>query len=160
MTLVRVDNRLVHGQIIEAWLPYLGAKHLVVVNDALLHDALRQQIMSLAVPQRIQIHFIGLAQWWVHIERYATEGALFLLENIQDLQSCMLLYTAQTQLTKLPAIQINIGNVPHGFDKRTLMPSVSVTESEWRILEALAQKYMVDFRSLPSEKTRVLHELF
>lgn len=32
-SLVRVDSRLVHGQIIETWLPYLKASRIVVVND-------------------------------------------------------------------------------------------------------------------------------
>ena len=30
---VRIDNRLIHGQVIEAWLPYTGASVLVVAND-------------------------------------------------------------------------------------------------------------------------------
>ena len=49
----RVDNRLVHGQVIEAWLPYTGAKHLVVANDELATDLLRRQIVELAIPQRV-----------------------------------------------------------------------------------------------------------
>ena len=49
----RVDNRLVHGQVIEAWLPYTGAKHLVVANDELAGDVIRQQIIELAVPHRV-----------------------------------------------------------------------------------------------------------
>ena len=32
-TLIRVDSRLVHGQIIETWLPFLKATRIVVVND-------------------------------------------------------------------------------------------------------------------------------
>ena len=43
MTWFRVDNRLVHGQVIEGWLPHLAAKHLVVANDAFASDLLRQQ---------------------------------------------------------------------------------------------------------------------
>ena len=31
----RIDNRLVHGQVIEAWLPHIRAKTLVVANDDL-----------------------------------------------------------------------------------------------------------------------------
>ena len=36
----RVDNRLIHGQVIEGWLPYTGAAHLIVANDALAEDLL------------------------------------------------------------------------------------------------------------------------
>ena len=56
----RVDNRLIHGQVIEGWMPYTGARHLVVVNDELAGDFLRQQIMTLAVSRHIQVHFVRL----------------------------------------------------------------------------------------------------
>ncbi|MCX5823214.1 MAG: PTS sugar transporter subunit IIB [Deltaproteobacteria bacterium] len=31
---MRVDNRLVHGQILEAWVPFLKASCIVVADDA------------------------------------------------------------------------------------------------------------------------------
>ncbi|MBT8489617.1 MAG: PTS sugar transporter subunit IIB, partial [Deltaproteobacteria bacterium] len=31
VTFVRVDNRLIHGQILEAWVPFIGASRIVVV---------------------------------------------------------------------------------------------------------------------------------
>ena len=34
----RIDNRLVHGQVIAAWLPYLRARILMVANNELLED--------------------------------------------------------------------------------------------------------------------------
>ena len=34
----RVDNRLVHGQVIEGWLPYVAARHLIVANDARMKE--------------------------------------------------------------------------------------------------------------------------
>ena len=45
MPFVRVDNRLVHGQIIESWLPFTRARMILVVNDELAADYLRQEIM-------------------------------------------------------------------------------------------------------------------
>ena len=56
----RVDNRLIHGQVIEGWLPYTGAAHLIVANDALAEDLLRQQIMSLAIPHHVDVRFVPL----------------------------------------------------------------------------------------------------
>ena len=56
----RIDNRLVHGQVIEAWLPYLEAGRLLVVNDAIADDQLQQSIMSLAVPHKVKVEFLPL----------------------------------------------------------------------------------------------------
>ncbi len=60
MMWVRIDNRLVHGQIIETWLPYTHAKHIIVVNDAVARDDLQQQIMSLAIPQSVSCSFCSV----------------------------------------------------------------------------------------------------
>ncbi len=61
MAFVRVDNRLVHGQIIETWLPFTRARSIVVVNDELASDFLRQEIMSLAIPAGVHIEFVQVA---------------------------------------------------------------------------------------------------
>ncbi len=159
MTVLRVDNRLVHGQIIEAWLPYTGAECLIIINDALVHDALRQQIMSLAVPQRVQIFFISLVEFPTVLQRYASQRIFCLLESLQDLSVVMALYAVQSVTQPLPELVLNIGNVSHGVGRKNLSPSISVTDEEWRLLEELAQSYTLDFRSIPSEKHKDLHEL-
>ena len=38
LRLVRVDDRFIHGQILEAWIPYLGADGVVIINDRLSSD--------------------------------------------------------------------------------------------------------------------------
>ena len=55
MRFVRIDNRLVHGQVIETWLPHTRAGMIVVVNDELSGNMLRQEIMSLAIPDGVEI---------------------------------------------------------------------------------------------------------
>jgi PTS system mannose-specific IIB component len=43
IALVRVDNRLVHGQIIEAWVPFIHAGCIVVVDDDVASDFFRKR---------------------------------------------------------------------------------------------------------------------
>jgi mannose/fructose/N-acetylgalactosamine-specific phosphotransferase system component IIB/mannose/fructose-specific phosphotransferase system component IIA len=61
MHFVRIDNRLVHGQVIETWLPHTRATMIVVVNDELSGNVLRQEIMSLAIPDGVEIVFLAVA---------------------------------------------------------------------------------------------------
>lgn len=51
--LVRVDDRFIHGQILESWIPFLKAQSVVVANDALASDHFQKTIMSMAIPDRI-----------------------------------------------------------------------------------------------------------
>ncbi len=152
MIVFRVDIRLIHGQVIEAWLPFLDAKHLIVANDALANDVLRQQIMTLAIPQRVQLHFVGLSQLPLILQKYASQTLMVLVESIEDLSSAVILYTAQQMLKKLPEITLNIGNNHYAPQKRELCPHVFVTETEWHILLELGKKFPLDFRSIPGEK--------
>ena len=56
----RIDNRLIHGQIIETWIPYTGARQLVVANDEMAADILQQEITALAIPSGVVPHFIRI----------------------------------------------------------------------------------------------------
>ncbi len=60
--LVRVDNRLVHGQVLEAWVPALEAKALWVADDEAAGDALAQLAMGLAIPSGVTLEVMTLAQ--------------------------------------------------------------------------------------------------
>ncbi len=160
MILFRVDNRLIHGQIIEAWLPHINARHVIVAHDGLVQDLLRQQIMRLAVPQRVQIHFMALTEVPQALQNCAAEMVLVLFESISDLHAATVLYSAQQMLHPMPKIELNIGNTHYSAGKKELCSHIFVTEEEKQILMALDEKFFLDLRSIPSEKARSLHELF
>ncbi|MFL5446580.1 MAG: PTS sugar transporter subunit IIB, partial [Myxococcales bacterium] len=49
MALVRVDNRLVHGQVLEAWVPALSVQAILVADDEVAGNALARAAMGLAI---------------------------------------------------------------------------------------------------------------
>ena len=61
LVLVRVDCRLIHGQIIEAWVPFTRADTLLVANDDAASDTLQRSIMEMAVPPRLKVEVLGVA---------------------------------------------------------------------------------------------------
>ncbi len=151
MLLFRIDNRLVHGQIIEAWLPYIQAKNLIVANDALAEDNLRQQIICLAVPEQINIHFTKISKLPELLHQYRHDKILVILENCAD--ACL-----ATSLD-IPTPQINVGNLHFASGKSQLLPHVAVTDEEYELLKQLSKKFTLDFRAVPTEKSRGLYEL-
>ena len=48
--LLRVDYRLIHGQVAYAWTNYLGADCILVANDGLSADPIRVQALKLSKP--------------------------------------------------------------------------------------------------------------
>lgn len=48
--MIRVDYRLLHGQVAVSWTSALGADCILLVSDTVLNDKLRLQALSLAKP--------------------------------------------------------------------------------------------------------------
>lgn len=46
----RIDDKLLHGQIVMAWTRYVGAEHIVVVNDEAAIDQFKKMTLGLAKP--------------------------------------------------------------------------------------------------------------
>ena len=55
IVLSRVDSRLVHGQVIEAWLPHTRAERIVVIDDAAANDSIARAAMGLALPENVKL---------------------------------------------------------------------------------------------------------
>lgn len=55
IVLTRIDSRLIHGQVLEAWVPYVQADCIVVADDAVAGTPLQRMIMQAAVPSDIRL---------------------------------------------------------------------------------------------------------
>ena len=142
----RVDNRLVHGQVIEAWLPYTGAKHLVVANDELATDLLRRQIVELAIPQRVITHFIPVRELAATLDACG-DDSFVLFANCQDARR------ACDEGIEMPVL--NMGNLHYGPDKLQVLPHVALSAQDREDLHVI-QDHLVqlDFRCVPTETVR------
>ena len=61
VVLVRVDNRLVHGQVLEAWLPALDAHGVLVADDEAAGNVLARSAMALAIPPRVKFEVLRVS---------------------------------------------------------------------------------------------------
>ena len=147
----RVDNRLIHGQVIEGWLPYTGAAHLIVANDALAEDLLRQQIMSLAIPHHVDVRFVPLKDLAGTLKECGDESFV-LFENLQDVRTA-----ARSGVT---LNVLNIGNLHYGASKKQLCTHVAVSEDDMAALRELVsgQGTELDFRAVPLEPEKIPDE--
>ena len=55
IVLLRVDDRFVHGQILQGWLPSTRAQELYIANDVLAEDDVQKMIMECAIPYTVKI---------------------------------------------------------------------------------------------------------
>lgn len=151
MTLVRIDNRLIHGQIIETWLPYTGAEVVVVANDELSKDALQQEIMSLAIPHSVTSVFVGIDELSSQIELLGSQNSgpvIILFSSCSDAKKA---YDRGFSF-----VSLNIGNVHYSPGKKQISPSVALSDDDEHCLKVLSRKGVeLDFRCVPNDPVQV-----
>ena len=147
----RIDNRLVHGQVIESWLPYTDADYLLVANDILAEDCLQQAIIMLAVPSRVHVHFIRLDRLAAAIEACGEKNVFVLVANCADAISLHNMGVVMDD--------VNVGNLHYGPGKRLLLPHVAVSEEDVDCLRQLVRcNVRLDFRCTPGETEPLSHD--
>lgn len=57
ISLVRIDDRLIHGQVATVWSKYLGVDRIIVANDNVVKDETQMMALSMAVPSNIKAIF-------------------------------------------------------------------------------------------------------
>lgn len=55
LVLTRIDNRLIHGQVLESWVPFLQANCIVVANDAIALNPLKILMMKASVSSKMRV---------------------------------------------------------------------------------------------------------
>jgi mannose/fructose/N-acetylgalactosamine-specific phosphotransferase system component IIB len=147
IALVRVDNRLVHGQIIEAWVPYLKAGCIYVVDDDVASDFFRETVIKMAVPREVDVvvHSIETFAGMVPFKQGSGKKVIVLFSNIAD---ALRAHNLGFKFNKL-----NIGNVYNQNCSRQLSTCVLLSDQDMDSIRQLLQlKVQVELRRVPREK--------
>ncbi len=155
IALVRVDNRLLHGQVLEAWMPKLGATTVVVADDEAAASPLARAAMTLCVPCEIPARIERLGA--VDFAALADSKAVVLL-LVRDVAG--LVEATRRGLTPARAPLLNLGNVHFASGRRPVTPSLYLTGEELEALSGLAAAgFTVEARPVPTEAPLGLEEL-
>ncbi|MCG6534110.1 MAG: PTS sugar transporter subunit IIB [Syntrophales bacterium LBB04] len=107
IALVRVDNRLVHGQILEAWVPFIKASCIVVADDEVAGDYFRETVIRMAVPREVELIISGVEEFARNYTYSRGQGkkTIVLFSSIDDAVKAFSLGFRFEQL--------NLGNIHH-----------------------------------------------
>ena len=84
--LVRIDSRLLHGQVATGWIPTMHPDRVIVVSDSVAKDEMRKSMIREAAPAGVKAHTVPLNKL-VEIAkdpRFGNTHALLLFENPED----------------------------------------------------------------------------
>ncbi len=154
IVLIRVDDRLVHGQILEGWLPSTRAQEVLIANDALAEDELQKMILESAIPFSVSLIIDS-------VEKIA---AILLNESSSDIRRMVIVDKPVDALRLKKAgvdfNSLNLGNLVEADCKKCLSRSISVGEECLNALkEIMDEGIKINIQSVPFEKGVELNSL-
>lgn len=131
VALVRLDSRLIHGQVCTAWLTGTGANRIIVVDDPTAKDKFLSQILLMAAPKGIKTEIMTTdvaAQEWKN-NKFGSGKILLLFKSVE------MAHCAYFKGFDFPEIQI--GGVGGGKNKKAVVGAISISEAECKLLQDL-----------------------
>jgi N-acetylgalactosamine PTS system EIIB component len=155
ISLVRVDNRLLHGQILEAWLPRLKVREIVVVDDDAAASPLAKAAMTLCLPPDLPVRILSVAETPWGALAASTNTVLVLVRDIASIE-----WARAAGLAPALARRVNLGNVHFEPDRRPITPSVFLAGREVAALRAMAQEgFEIEARAVPTDAPAGIDEI-
>lgn len=143
---VRIDDRLLHGQVCAFWTNTLKLTRIMVANDKVADDELQKQVLRMAAPTGIRTSIISLQRAATQIMdgKYAGQKVLLIIKNPGDALKLIEM--------GLPIQHINVGNMANRPNTVQYKKSISLTEEEYaQIMKLHEMGIEMDAQMTPDE---------
>ncbi len=153
--LLRVDERLIHGQVTVGWGSRLRASSYLVVDDHLATSAWERELMEMGAPEYAAVEFASVETAREHLAEWLAshEPAILLTRDLDHM----------VRLARgggLRGVEVNLGGIHDAPDRREVLPYLFLTSTDRdRIRELEAEGALVSARDLPSSPKRSADEL-
>jgi PTS system mannose-specific IIB component len=152
--LVRIDDRLIHGQVIAVWCKHQPFSRIVIVDDAVAADAFMQQVLQLAAPPGLRVDVFSIAEGIqaLNADTPARRTTMVLLKSplaAKRLYDGGLKYSA-----------LNVGGIGHGPGRKNIFKNIAASAEEVVILKDLLNKGVkITLLTVPGEKSQAFFEI-
>ena len=155
VVLYRVDERLIHGQVVVGWGAQLEPDRIVVVDDVLAESPWEQELYAVGLPPEIAAEFVAtddavdrLPEW-----QRGPERIILLTRDIESMAEL-------AEAGGMDGVRVNIGGVHHAPGRDRVLRYVFLGDAEREALRRLgAQGVEVVARDVPGARGVGLDEL-
>ncbi|PAV28375.1 PTS sugar transporter [Virgibacillus profundi] len=144
--LVRIDSRLIHGQVVTKWIKQTSANRIVIIDDSLFADDFMKEVYTMAAPPGIEVNVYSVdfaVDYWK--KEKMGKGKLFILfKNVETVY--------RTIKEGVPINDVQIGGLGGGPGRISVFGPISFDEEDSKMLKELEQeKCHVYLHQVPDE---------
>lgn len=145
--LLRVDHRLLHGQVVFSWVAALKPDCILVANDDVVNDELRKTTLRLSKPNGVKLVIKNIADSIEAVKAGKTDKyhLMIVVSNIAD---------GVRLARELPGVDaLDLGGTKPTDRTRQLTKTIHVTDEEVALIHsAQADGIEVYIQGVPSER--------
>lgn len=147
IVLTRIDDRLIHGQVMTAWVKSTEGNRIIIVDDAVAQDQFLQRVLKMAAPPGIKVEVYDVGEGAEALKAEAKEGerVIILVKYPHTIEK---LVDKGVKIEKLI-----VGGMGAGPGRKKFYRNISVSEEEKAIFSRLLDKGVeIDIRIVPDDK--------
>lgn len=151
---IRIDSRLIHGQVAGIWTPYLKVTRIMVIDDEIVNDSMQKDLLRMVAPAGVNTSILSKEKALKNIseKKYANQRVLLVVKDPYYLQ-----YLVENGI-KIPSI--NVGNLSTRENTRKISPTISITKKEEEIFKNLInQGVEITVQMVPNNSIKYLKDL-
>ncbi|MDG7503879.1 PTS sugar transporter subunit IIB [Streptococcus pneumoniae] len=149
---VRIDDRLVHGQVVTTWLKKYDIEQVIIVNDRISEDKTRQSILKISAPVGLKIVFFS-------VKRFVE-----VLNSVPIKKRTMLIYTNPKDVYdsiegNLKLEYLNVGQMSKTEENEKVTGGVTLGEEDKYYFKKIVDKgTRVEIQMVPNDKVTMLEK--
>lgn len=156
IVLFRVDERLIHGQVVVGWGGPLHADRIVVVDDDLAASPWEQELYCLGVPPEIEARFLSVQQARGDLAGWRDDPVRRTMVLVRDIATARRMAEGGV----MAGDEVNVGGIHAAAGRTQVLPYLHLRPEEREALREIgAAGAKVSARDLPASRKVPLDEL-
>jgi mannose/fructose/N-acetylgalactosamine-specific phosphotransferase system component IIB len=135
MILLRVDDRLIHGQVVAGWARPLGIEILMLASDTISQDPWACNAYQLAIPEGITFNCIRIEKCIKLVEAHNKKRMMIIVESVGDAQRLL--------KKRLIVKEVNIGGLGYRENTREIAPYIYLSPTD---IESVVQLFQMGIK--------------
>jgi PTS system mannose-specific IIB component/fructoselysine and glucoselysine-specific PTS system IIB component len=151
---MRIDDRLLHGQIAYSWRAALSYQAIVIANDAAANDDIRKAAMKMSTPDgvKLAVRTIEEAGKLLLNPKLSKMKVFVITANPKDAHQLLQLIDEEPSL--------NLGGMQKAADKVSFSPAVFTSKEDIQYLDQMDEMGIeIEVRQVPTESAKKYQSL-
>jgi len=145
LNLVRIDDRLIHGQVMTAWVKFVKARRIIIVDDKVSRDDFMKTIIIMAAPSDVEVDIYTEEEADEELKKGLAVSTILLVKTP---------FVLNNLIKKGIKIEtVNVGGMAMANNRTTLFKNIAASMDEREIFKNLIENGIdIKIQIVPSEK--------